>query len=312
MAKQALEGDRVNAFAVDPESLTIVGLDTKADASHPLYDEERLKVLDPKQPAMQGLIQSMDLQGNLEPIRVRKNGDLVEVVMGTRRTFAAREVNKIRAKRGDPPIKIFVLRPDKDTDEVFFGMRIAENTQREGYSALAEAKNIAQYMKMTGANEDKAAVYFAVSPQTIKDKLALLDLSPKVQKAMVDGKIDSTPARQLVQLKREEQDEAIDELLADSKGKKPTVEKARAVRNKKKTGKKSADSDLYIGRTMLRKMVKLALADKEAGKLKITDDTLAVLRVIVGEPPLGLPKNKVAGLTELFNRAEWGEKPGEE
>ena len=69
MSKQALEGQRLNAFGMDPDKLTIIGLDTDDGPEHPLYDERVRLPLD------ESFVKNVKVYGVIEDVIVCKDAD---------------------------------------------------------------------------------------------------------------------------------------------------------------------------------------------------------------------------------------------
>jgi ParB family chromosome partitioning protein len=92
---QAIAGRRLNAFAVDPDNLIIIGLDTDDGPEHPLYDE-RVKL-----PLDESTVLNIMAIGVKEPVLVRKTDGNPEVVDGRRRTMHAREANRRLRELGE-------------------------------------------------------------------------------------------------------------------------------------------------------------------------------------------------------------------
>lgn len=115
MAKQALEGKRLNAFAMDASDLTIIGLDTKDGPEHPLYDERIFLPID------EAMVRNIRAFGVIEAINVRKNGPNVEVVDGRQRVRHARIASQRNVEEGLPPILVPCLSPIKATDVTAIG-----------------------------------------------------------------------------------------------------------------------------------------------------------------------------------------------
>lgn len=110
MAKQAFEGTRGSFYKMSPEDITVIGLDTKDDESHPLYDG-RIHM-----PLEEDTVLNMMEHGVLVPIRVTKDGKSAIVIDGRRRVLHAREANRRLKKKGQPTIFVPVLPPDNDDD----------------------------------------------------------------------------------------------------------------------------------------------------------------------------------------------------
>lgn len=245
MGKAALEARRGNHFFVDPNNITIVGLDTSDGPEHPLYDE-RVKL-----PLEESTIRDFMIRGVLEPILVRKDGDAIEVIDGRQRVRHAREANKRLAKEGSTLIEVPTL-VKKGSDAELFGISISTNEHRRGDSPVVKAEKVRRYMAM-GKNEEDASIAFGVSVQTIKNWGKLLDLDAKVLRAVDSGKIPASSAWNLSGLSRDEQLEALDKLFAG--GGKVTSERVSKAVKAKKTN--NAEVSLAPGKRLVTKVLKL-------------------------------------------------------
>jgi len=300
MAKQSVDAARGSIFRLDPFAIIIEGLDT--DSTSDVTYDERVKLLRADLPAMRALIDDIKIEGVLQPIIVTKDGELLKVVAGRRRVFAAR----VASKELSTDILVPAMSPVKGTEVDIFRRLITENELRvDDVQSVKAAKCLRMLNYMAGGAEPTkdhfaqlATIFGGVSPQTIKNYLAFSGLASKVQKMVDDGLIAATAAVQLAQLSREDQIKTAEEMIAS--GVKPTVEKARAARNKK-TGKGKEDERPKL--KQLRDMARLALADKAEGrKVYVSDEIFDFLRILQGEIGWG----KLKGLSELCTRAESG------
>jgi ParB family chromosome partitioning protein len=230
MGKQAIDdGKRLNAFAVDPGKLTIVGYDTDDGPEHPLYDK-RVKL-----PVDENLAKDMLLNGFRGAIEVRRNGDKLEVVFGRQRVKAARKVNEWAKERNLEPVLVSCF-VKKGTDAAMFGVRIGENIHRKGLGLLDMADELRRYLDM-GRTEEDAAVTFGMTKTNVKNLMRLNDLDGQVRKAVEDEELSPSAAAALAELSREEQREELIKLLAAAaRGEKPTRKAAKKAVNKRTTG----------------------------------------------------------------------------
>lgn len=222
-----VEGKKLNAFAVYPEDLTIVGLDTKLDLTHRLHDE-RIEL--PIEPAF---VKNIKYYGVIEPIIVRKIGDVIEVVDGRQRVRAARVANAELKAAGHAPLRVpIVIR--RSSEDMLGGVMISANEHRRGDEFQVKLQKLERYLAH-GKSEEDAAIAFGVGVGTIHQWLSILEASPEVKKAVNLNRLSTTAAAKLATLPREQQVEALAELTAEGTGK-ATIEKAERVRKAKKNG----------------------------------------------------------------------------
>lgn len=214
MAKQLFNAKRSNIFFFDPDDLVIIGADTDDGSEHPLYDDRAKLPVDGK------LVMNILALGKiLEPVGVRKNGEIVEVVYGRQRVKACREANKRLKAQGCEPIFVPAMGERADNAKML-GMMISENELRQGDTPLAKANKLQKYINL-GRTEKEAGEIFGITLQTAKNWLSLLDLDRSVQKLVESGKITATAAAGLVSLPRDKQKEEAEKLI--SEGGKATI-----------------------------------------------------------------------------------------
>lgn len=285
MAKQALDGKRLNAFAMDPDDLFIVGLDAREDGTvdgpeHPLWDQRVHMPLD------LALKDNVKVNGVLEWVIVRKDGDTVEVVAGKQRVRCAREANKELVAEGKVPIRVPVT-VRRGNDGQAFGVLISENQLRRDDSPMAKAENLGRYLAM-GYSEDEAAVTFGVNKQTIRTWNKLLDLDAKVHKAVDSGKIAATAAAKLADLPRAEQIQELDKLLANGKA---TVAAASHAARSRQTGTEAPKAPK---KRLVRKVLEANSAYE--GEAPLSPDFVRGVRWVLGD----LPDTSIKGLRALI------------
>jgi ParB family chromosome partitioning protein len=194
-----LATSRVDVFMVPPEALVLI-----TDKAHPLYDE-RVHL-----PVDEDLVISIMEHGVLEPIKIRKNGDLFEVASGRQRTKAAVEANKRLKEVGREPISAPTL-PFRGDDLKAAKINVASNVHRTAETPFGLAQK-AQRLLDLGAPEKEVAPQLALTVPALRQLLKLFDCSPKVQKLVNDGQLAVATAAKLSGLDRKEQDKQVDAL----------------------------------------------------------------------------------------------------
>jgi len=258
---------RSDLLQFDPQDITLV-----TDKKHALYDP-RVHL-----PVDEATVRNMMVNGVLEPILVRKNGEkdgkaIVECIAGRQRVKAALEANRRLVAEGKEPIRVpaTVRRGDEAT---LFGILISENEIRHGETPMSRAEKVARYMNM-GRSEEDASIAFGVGPQTIRNLLALMDCAPAVQKAVEAGQLTATMAAlDFAKIPREDQEAALERLLAAGPVKgEEAQERIRAIREKKP-----------VSNTRIRKRPVLKAAVKALAKLdrKDAEVACAVLKWVLG------------------------------
>lgn len=235
-SKQAVEGSRFSGFFIDPTKVTVIGLDTEDGPEHPLYDERVKKAIDP------AMVANVKTFGVETPIMITKKGDQVLVVAGRQRVRWARAANEELVKEGVAELVEVPAVLHKGDDVALFGKMVTENEAREDDDILTKAEKAKRMMAMkkVGGGEvtiEEVANRFGVTDRAIRQWLAVLELSPKVKKAVKDGRLTATAASKLQGKSVEEQEADLDELIseADATGKKK-VSTSQVKKKAKGTG----------------------------------------------------------------------------
>ena len=219
MAKTAIDASRSNVYNVDPEKLTLI-----EDPNHPLYDP-RVDM-----PIQEKMVKSIITNGVIEPLIVRKNGKIVEVVDGRQRVKNACEANKRLSSEGRDTLKVPVIfRNEKDAVAASTGVLL--NEIRKDDDVLTKAEK-ADRLRNLGRNNEEIAESFGVTTKTIATWAKFSVLSNAVLKAISDDKISAYDAvSNFSEMSREEQNEALDKVIESS------------AKNGKGKGKKKGDDD---------------------------------------------------------------------
>ena len=214
VTKQVIAGRHISAFAVDPNSLHIVGLDPEPDGStagaeHPLWDARAFEPLD------EAMILNVMAFGILEPVLVRKNGSTVEVIDGRHRVRWAREANVRLAKQGAALITVPVM-VRKDTDAGHMGVMVSANEIRkeDSFRGRQWGAKLALKLSKLGWGTKEIAVAYGVSEQAVSLWLKFWDLSPAIQAEVEAGVLAPSSAVQLAGLSHGEQVAALQEAQA--------------------------------------------------------------------------------------------------
>ena len=146
---------------------------------------------DPIDPTELGeLAASIQENGILQPILVRKAGDGFEIVAGERRWRAAQ-----LAKLDKVPV---LVREISDQDSAVFAL--VENVQREDLNAIEKAKAFQQLQKQLKATQDQVAKRVGLNRSSVANFLRLLELPNEVQEHVSRGTLSMGHARSLLGL----------------------------------------------------------------------------------------------------------------
>ena len=140
------------------------------------------------------LASSIEDTGIIQPILVRKNNGVYEIVAGERRWRAA-QIAKIH----EVPVLIKEL-----TDEEVVKMSIIENIQRVDLNPIEEANSFKQLIQDFGYTQEKVSASLGKSRSYIANSLRLLSLPESIIMFLKEGKLTSGHARALVGVKNSE------------------------------------------------------------------------------------------------------------
>ncbi|WP_245579105.1 ParB/RepB/Spo0J family partition protein [Atopobium fossor] len=180
----------------------------KADSKLPLSSitpnpNQPRKVFEPD--ALAELASSIEQNGILQPILVRKKGVKYEIVAGERRYQAAK-----LAKLKDVPV---IIR-DVSDDEIL-QLALIENLQRSNLNPIEEAQGYKQLIKKNKMTQEELAKVLSKSRSAITNTLRLLDLPDNVQAYMLDGRLSAGHARAILAVPTEEGREKLAQKVVD-------------------------------------------------------------------------------------------------
>lgn len=193
-----------NLDSLIPSSIKAVGTETVvADR-----DEVALSLIDPnpKQPRtvfnedqLAELTASIKEVGVLQPPVVRKKGDRYELIMGERRTRAAKLA-------GLTTIPVIIR---QTPDNELLREALLENIHRSELNALEEAAAYNQLLNDFGYTHDQLAAKLGRSRPLISNTLRLLNLPPSVQRRVAAGTLSAGHARALLAISNPQEIERI-------------------------------------------------------------------------------------------------------
>lgn len=139
---------------------------------------------------LEALASSIQEQGIIQPLVVRKQGAEFELIAGERRLRAAKMA-------GLEKVPVLVKNvTDKDVLE----MALVENIQREDLNALEEAYAISQLIDTFELTQEEAAQRLGRSRSGVANTLRLLALPTEVKRDVTQGKLSAGHARALLGL----------------------------------------------------------------------------------------------------------------
>ncbi len=151
------------------------------------------------------LSSSIQRNGLIQPMTVRKIGDRYELISGERRLRASvmaglKTVPCIVVKAGDRECSLMCL---------------IENIQRTDLNFFEEAEGIRRLMEEFALSQQETAEKLAMAQSTLSNKLRLLKLNPEQRNRITAGNLTERHARAFIRLPEEERDEIINRCLAE-------------------------------------------------------------------------------------------------
>ena len=179
--------------------------------------------------ALQELAASVQEFGILQPLLVRRKGDMAELIAGERRLRAA----KLAGLKQVP-----VLYKEL-TDQEMAEIAIIENLQREDLSFFEEAEGFARLSKEFSFTQEALAKRMGISQSALANKLRLLKLPQPVQQVISREQLTERHARVLLRLKDEQlQLKALQKIVAQGLNVRQTDELIRTMLEPKKKAEK--------------------------------------------------------------------------
>lgn len=136
------------------------------------------------------LVASVQQNGVLQPVMVRRRRDGYELIMGERRFRAARQAG----------LDIIPAVVRDATDEQMLELALVENLQRENLNPIEEATAYRQLADKFGLTHDEIAARVGRDRSTITNALRLLELPFKVRDALVARRLSAGHGRALLAL----------------------------------------------------------------------------------------------------------------
>lgn len=151
------------------------------------------------------LASSIQRNGLIQPMTVRKSGDRYELISGERRLRAS-----IMAGLKTVPC-IVVSANDRECSL----MCLIENIQRTDLNFFEEADGIKRLMDEFSLSQQEVAEKLAMAQSTLSNKLRLLKLTREQRDRITAGNLTERHARAVIRLPEERRDEVINRCLAE-------------------------------------------------------------------------------------------------
>ncbi|MCX6600309.1 MAG: ParB/RepB/Spo0J family partition protein [bacterium] len=184
--------------------------------------------------SLDDLTRSIQVQGILQPVLLRRNGERFQLIVGERRWRAARA-----AGLSAIPAQV----RDSATDEEMLELALLENVQRKDLNPIEIAQAILRLQESCHLTQEMVAEKLGVSRAHVANLVRLLRLPERIKTALADGRVTMGHARALLSVSDEkQQSELFERFLADGR---PTVREAEDLtrRAAAKPRKKPAPAD---------------------------------------------------------------------
>lgn len=246
------DNEKKNEEATGATTVRIALVEPKAGQPRKNFDAEEL----------QNLALSIAQYGIIQPITVRKVGDMYRIIAGERRWRAAR-----MAGLSEIPVVIMDADEQKSAE-----MALVENIQRENLNPIEEAEAIEALMDEFGLTQDEASKRIGRSRSSVANLLRLLDLPDSVREYVSSGALSAGHAKAILALENKDRtEEAAKTVIAAEMSVRDTEKLIRKMNAEKLNTDKPAPAEGINYTRELERKVEKALGRrvkiKENGKL---------------------------------------------
>ena len=217
------------------------------------------------------LADSINENGQISPIVVRKMGEKFELIVGERRWRATQLLKK-------DTIDAVIIDADEKTSAV---LSIVENVQREDLNSMEEAESLLRLVNEFGMSHDDVSKYISKSRTHVTNLIRLNDLSDYGKEQLRTGTITMGHARAVLTLSPDEQSRILREAVKKNLS-------VRAVENlakpNSKTQSKNKDPDTAILERQLSESLGAKINikhSKSGGVISIKYSTMNELQSII-------------------------------
>ena len=217
------------------------------------------------------LADSINENGQISPIVVRKMGEKFELIVGERRWRATQLLKK-------DTIDAVIIDADEKTSAV---LSIVENVQREDLNSMEEAESLLRLVNEFGMSHDDVSKYISKSRTHVTNLIRLNDLSDYGKEQLREGTITMGHARAVLTLSPAEQSRILREAVRKNLS-------VRAVENlakpDSKTQSKNKDPDTAILERQLSESLGAKINikhSKSGGVISIKYSTMNELQGII-------------------------------
>jgi len=218
---------------------------------------------------LEELAQSIRHYGILQPLLVQKKDDFYEIIAGERRWRAAK-----LAGLKEVPVVIREYNKQQAME-----ISLIENVQRENLNPIEEAFAYQRLMEEFHLKQEEIAERVSKNRSTITNSMRLLNLTPEVQKMLIEGLISSGHARALLAVGDAKQQLELAKKIVDGRLSVREVEKAVKLIGKARKEKKKIEEDQTLElifqelenrmKTVMGTKVNINRKDRNKGRIEI-------------------------------------------
>ena len=217
------------------------------------------------------LADSINENGQISPIVVRKIGEKFELIVGERRWRASQLLKK-------DTIDAVIIDADEKTSAV---LSIVENVQREDLNSMEEAESLLRLVNEFGMSHDDVSKYISKSRTHVTNLIRLNDLSDYGKEQLRTGTITMGHARAVLTLSPDEQSRILREAVKKNLS-------VRAVENLAKPDSKAQSKNKDPDTAILERQLSESLGarinikhSKSGGVISIKYSTMNELQGII-------------------------------
>lgn len=234
-----------------------------------IFDDQSLK----------DLASSIKQYGILQPVTVRKNGDVYELIMGERRFRAAQLVQLKK-------IPSIVLEVENEDSAV---VALIENLQRVDLTFIEEAESYKKLIELHGITQNELSSKIGKSQSAISNKMRILRLDDQILDTFKQCRLTERHARTLLRLSDvDEQKKVLKKVIKEGLNVKETEKLVDShLKKYKKAHQKSTFKVNYrIYHNTIKKAFKM-VQDMSSDSTMETNDTDDCLEIVIR-----IPKNE--------------------
>lgn len=211
---------------------------------------------------LQELSESIKKYGILQPLIVKQNGPLFEIIAGERRWRAAKIA-------GLEEVPVQLKQFDKKT---MTEVALIENIQRENLNAVEEAQAYQRLIDEYGLSQEEVAQRVSKNRSTITNSLRILRLNQNILDLIKEGKLSTGHAKALLSIEDEELRDKISQRVIEENLNVRDIEKLvrlDGLANWRKEHNALKNAEENIQKMILLKDIEKKMKNKLGTKVKI-------------------------------------------